>query len=176
MLKHVSSRDEFYELIKEGTVLVDFFATWCGPCKMLSPVLEQLSEEVNTLILKVDVDEVGVVLADDDIIVGVFTNHQVSGIAYAVAVGGLAHAVDGIAVWIFVAQILESVNHFLKIVTSLLGKRERVDVAAPFQRPSLLLNVTFLSETFGDLYTVVGHHVDFTVHPALQLAGLLCRY
>ena len=63
MLKHVNSRDEFYELIKEGTVLVDFFATWCGPCKMLSPVLEQLSEEVDTLILKVDVDEVGAVAA-----------------------------------------------------------------------------------------------------------------
>ena len=63
MLKHVNNRDEFYELIKEGTVLVDFFATWCGPCKMLSPVLEQLSEEVDTLILKVDVDEVGVVAA-----------------------------------------------------------------------------------------------------------------
>jgi len=63
MLKHVSNRDEFYELIKEGTVLVDFFATWCGPCKMLSPVLEQLSQEVDTLILKVDVDEVGVVAA-----------------------------------------------------------------------------------------------------------------
>ena len=63
MLKHVSNRDEFYELIKEGTVLVDFFATWCGPCKMLSPVLEQLSEEVDTLILKVDVDEVGAVAA-----------------------------------------------------------------------------------------------------------------
>ena len=63
MLKHVSSRDEFYELIKEGTVLVDFFATWCGPCKMLSPVLEQLGEEVDTLILKVDVDEVGAVAA-----------------------------------------------------------------------------------------------------------------
>ena len=57
MLKHVNSRDEFYELIKEG------FATWCGPCKMLSPVLEQLSEEVDTLILKVDVDEVGAVAA-----------------------------------------------------------------------------------------------------------------
>ena len=63
MLKHVANRDEFYELIKEGTVLVDFFATWCGPCKMLSPVLEQLSEEVDTLILKVDVDEVGAVAA-----------------------------------------------------------------------------------------------------------------
>ena len=63
MLKHVNKSDEFYELIKEGTVLVDFFATWCGPCKMLSPVLEQLSEEVDTLILKVDVDEVGAVAA-----------------------------------------------------------------------------------------------------------------
>ena len=63
MLKHVSNRDEFYELITEGTVLVDFFATWCGPCKMLSPVLEQLSEEIDTLILKVDVDEVGAVAA-----------------------------------------------------------------------------------------------------------------
>ena len=63
MLKHVNNRDEFNELIKEGTVLVDFFATWCGPCKMLSPVLEQLSEEVDTLILKVDVDEVGAVAA-----------------------------------------------------------------------------------------------------------------
>ncbi len=63
MLKHVNNRDEFYELIKEGTVLVDFFATWCGPCKMLSPVLEELSQEVDTLILKVDVDEVGVVAA-----------------------------------------------------------------------------------------------------------------
>ena len=59
MLKHVNNRDEFNELIKEGTVLVDFFATWCGPCKMLSPVLEELSNESDVLILKVDVDEAG---------------------------------------------------------------------------------------------------------------------
>ena len=59
MLKHVNNRDEFNELIKEGTVLVDFFATWCGPCKMLSPVLEELSEESDVIIVKVDVDEAG---------------------------------------------------------------------------------------------------------------------
>ena len=38
---------------------MDFFATWCGPCKMLSPVLEELSEESDVLIVKVDVDEAG---------------------------------------------------------------------------------------------------------------------
>ena len=59
MLKHIKSKEEFEQLIKEGTVLVDFFATWCGPCKMLSPLLEELSEESNILILKIDVDEVG---------------------------------------------------------------------------------------------------------------------
>ena len=60
MLKHIQNTAEFDDSIKEGLVLVDFFATWCGPCKMLSPVLEQLSEEnPNVLVLKIDVDEVG---------------------------------------------------------------------------------------------------------------------
>jgi len=60
MLKHIQNAAEFDDAIKEGLVLVDFFATWCGPCKMLSPVLEQLSEENhNVLVLKIDVDEVG---------------------------------------------------------------------------------------------------------------------
>ena len=60
MLKHIKNAAEFDDAIKEGLVLVDFFATWCGPCKMLSPVLEQLSEEnPNVLVLKIDVDEVG---------------------------------------------------------------------------------------------------------------------
>ena len=59
MLKHINNRDEFNDAIKEGVVLVDFFATWCGPCKMLSPVLEELSNEENIAIVKVDVDEAG---------------------------------------------------------------------------------------------------------------------
>lgn len=45
------------ELIKENVVLVDFYATWCGPCKMLEPVLENVSKKIDINIIKVDTDE-----------------------------------------------------------------------------------------------------------------------
>ena len=45
--------EDFNELIKEK-VLVDFYANWCGPCKMLGPVLEKVSDEIK--VLKVNVD------------------------------------------------------------------------------------------------------------------------
>lgn len=43
---------------KDGVVVVDFFATWCGPCKMLAPVLDELSkEDTDTSFVKIDIDE-----------------------------------------------------------------------------------------------------------------------
>ena len=49
----------FEQETKDGLVLVDFWATWCPPCQMQSPVLEELSDELEgkVLIGKVDVDE-----------------------------------------------------------------------------------------------------------------------
>lgn len=58
MVKLLKS-NEFENEIKEGVVIVDFFAKWCGPCKMQAPIFEQLSSEMEEKVkfLKVDVDE-----------------------------------------------------------------------------------------------------------------------
>ena len=43
---------------KDKVVLLDFFATWCGPCRMIAPVIEELSDEMADVVFaKIDVDE-----------------------------------------------------------------------------------------------------------------------
>jgi thioredoxin 1 len=58
MLLHITDKAEFEKETKDGKVLVDFFATWCGPCTMLSPLVERLSKEHPELkVIKIDVDQ-----------------------------------------------------------------------------------------------------------------------
>ncbi|QIK69386.1 thioredoxin [Erysipelothrix sp. HDW6C] len=55
------TKANFNEEINNGVVLVDFYADWCGPCKMISPILAELSETHadKATIVKINVDEEG---------------------------------------------------------------------------------------------------------------------
>ena len=55
----IVNKNEFNAVVEKGVVMVDFFATWCGPFKMLSPVLEDVANEMvgKAEIVKVDIDE-----------------------------------------------------------------------------------------------------------------------
>lgn len=67
----VLTEENFEESVKSGVTLVDFYAEWCGPCRMLSPILEELSaEESGVRFAKVDVDNAQKLA----------TNHQVTSV------------------------------------------------------------------------------------------------
>lgn len=53
--------ENFEDSIAKGVTLVDFYADWCGPCKMIAPIIEQLANEMKgqATIAKVDVEQAG---------------------------------------------------------------------------------------------------------------------
>jgi thioredoxin 1 len=57
-VKNLTDAD-FGESVKSGVVLVDFWATWCAPCRRIAPIVDQLAEEYNgkLTVAKVDIDE-----------------------------------------------------------------------------------------------------------------------
>ena len=59
-IKNVLGKEEFNDIINsEVPVIVDFYATWCGPCKMQAPILHEFKDEIGdkAIVVKVDVDE-----------------------------------------------------------------------------------------------------------------------
>lgn len=58
MVKAITDQN-FTEETKDGVVLIDFWATWCGPCRMQSPVVEELDDDMGDQVkfTKMDVDE-----------------------------------------------------------------------------------------------------------------------
>ena len=65
----IINESKFTNEISEGVVVVDFFATWCGPCKMLSPIIDSLAEEMKGSVkfIKVDADESVNILQDQGV-------------------------------------------------------------------------------------------------------------
>lgn len=59
MVQSINTAQEFNDAIPKGLVIVDFFATWCGPCKMVAPIVEKLEPQYDGVkFLKVDIEKV----------------------------------------------------------------------------------------------------------------------
>ncbi len=58
MTKIIENKNMFDEIIKNGVTLVDFYADWCRPCKMIAPIIQNIAEEFKEVanVCKVDID------------------------------------------------------------------------------------------------------------------------
>lgn len=69
MTKQINTKQFNEEVLQgKGLTVVDFFATWCGPCKMLTPILEEISREEERInIVSIDIDEENILAAKEGI-------------------------------------------------------------------------------------------------------------
>ena len=56
MIKYLENENDFEKEISKEFILVDFYADWCGPCKMLNEVFQEVEDKIKIDILKVNVD------------------------------------------------------------------------------------------------------------------------
>jgi len=68
LIKHLND-DNFKNGISQGVVLVDFYADWCGPCRMLTPIIEELAQDMSgkVTVAKVDTDQSMQVASDFEV-------------------------------------------------------------------------------------------------------------
>lgn len=57
MIYHEPTVEEYNDITSKGKVLVDFWATWCGPCRSQAPIVEKLEAESEVDLIKIDVDK-----------------------------------------------------------------------------------------------------------------------
>ncbi len=55
-MKVIGGKDFEAEVLSKDFIVVDFYADWCGPCRMISPVLEEVAQEMSVEIVKVNID------------------------------------------------------------------------------------------------------------------------